>query len=57
VQIDWPREGATVPSPVRVTGDAAVFEANLPWRVVAEDDPSGGEGGPLMTDSRTITVE
>jgi len=95
VQIDWPREGATVPSPVRVTGDAAVFEANLPWRVVAEDgsevasgstmtaagqqfagygfevelepgtyaievtedDPSGGEGGPVMTDSRTITVE
>lgn len=95
VQIDWPREGATVASPVRVTGEAAVFEATLPWRVldedgnevagastltaagqrfadygfeveldpgtytveVTEDDPSAGEGGPLMTDSRTITVE
>lgn len=95
VQIDWPREGATVTSPVRITGDAAVFEANLPWRVLAEDgsevaggntmtaegqtfagygfeldldpgtytveitedDPSGGEGGPVMADTRTITVE
>lgn len=96
VQIDWPREGSTVTSPVRVTGDAAVFEATLGWRVldedgaevvagftmtaagqrfagygfevdldpgtylveVTEDDPSGGEApGPLMTDTRTITVE
>lgn len=95
VQIDWPREGARVPSPLRVTGDAAVFEANLPWRVldadgaevasgststaagqrfagygfevdlapgsytveITEDDPSGGEAGPLMTDSRRVTVD
>ena len=95
VQIDTPREGATVSSPVRVEGDAAVFEATLPWRVldqsgaevtsgtattaegqtfaaysfsvelepgsytveITEDDPSGGEGGALMVDTRTITVE
>lgn len=39
VQIDAPREGATVSSPVTVTGDAAVFEANLPWRIL---DGTGG---------------
>ena len=28
------------------------------WTIeVTEDDPSGGEGGPALTDSRTITVE
>lgn len=95
VQIDTPADGATVSSPVTVRGDAAVFEATLPWRVldsdgkvvkegtamttegqrfapysfrvrlpagdyvieVREDDPSGGEGGPVMTDTRSITVE
>jgi spore germination protein GerM len=34
VQIDSPREGAEVRSPVTVTGDAAAFEANVPWRVL-----------------------
>lgn len=95
VQIDDPAEGATVTSPVTVSGEAAVFEANLPWAVldssgaevqtgstmtaegqtfapysfevelepgtwtivITEDDPSDGEGGVPMTDSRTITVE
>ncbi|HET7736066.1 MAG TPA: Gmad2 immunoglobulin-like domain-containing protein [Nocardioidaceae bacterium] len=94
VQIDSPVEGAEVSSPVTIQGEAAVFEANLPWRVldeggavvesgftmteegqrfapfsfavelepgaytveIVEDDPSGGEGGPPMTDTRTITV-
>lgn len=94
VQIDEPREGATVESPVTVTGDAAAFEANVPWRVldeageevevgftmttegqtfapfefevelepgtytieISEDDPSGGEGGTPMTDTKTVTV-
>lgn len=94
VGIDNPAEGATVASPVVVTGQAAVFEATLPWRVVTsegatvqegvamtaegmtmapyrfevtlpageyvievtEDDPSGGEGGPLDVDNRSITV-
>jgi spore germination protein GerM len=95
VQIDEPGEGATVTSPVTVSGEAAVFEANLPWKVldssgaevqsgftmtaegqtfapysfdvelepgtwtivITEDDPSDGEAGEPMTDSRTITVE
>ena len=95
VQIDVPSEGATLHSPVTVRGDAAVFEATLPWRIldtsghvvrsgttmtaegqrfspysfrvrlpagayvveVREDDPSGGEGGPVMTDTRSFTVE
>ena len=94
VQIDTPTEGATVSSPVVVSGAAATFEANVPWRVldeqgkvvrkgfttaaeaftfspysftvrlkpgtytveVSEDDPSGGEGGAPMVDTRTITV-
>ncbi|NMR19464.1 Gmad2 immunoglobulin-like domain-containing protein [Cellulomonas fimi] len=34
VQIDVPVEGATTTSPVTVSGEAAVFEANLLWRVV-----------------------
>lgn len=94
VQIAEPTEGATTTSPVTVSGDAAVFEANLPWRVldpagtvvtsgfattsegqtfapysfmvelepgtytveISESDPSGGEGGTPMTDTRTVTV-
>lgn len=95
VSIDSPLDQATVTSPVTIRGDAAVFEANLPWRVldangevveegaamttdgttfapytftldlppgdytveVAEDDPSGGEGGGVDTDTRRIIVE
>lgn len=40
VGIDAPLEGATVSSPVAVTGNAAMFEATLPWRVL---DASGAE--------------
>ncbi|WGY04498.1 Gmad2 immunoglobulin-like domain-containing protein [Nocardioides sp. QY071] len=95
VQIDSPGDGAVVSSPVTVEGTAAVFEAQLSWRVlsadgavvrqgtamtsegqrfapysftlpldrgryvvqVEEDDPSGGQGGTPMTDTRTVTVE
>ena len=94
VQIDVPREGATSSSPLTVSGDAATFEANVPWRVldakgkvvkrgftttsegmtfapysftvrlkpgtytveITEDDPSGGEGGTPMVDTRTVTI-
>lgn len=40
VQIDSPAEGAQVTSPVTISGDAAAFEANVPWRVL---DSSGAE--------------
>jgi hypothetical protein len=40
VQIDRPVEGATTSSPVTVSGDAAVFEATLHWRVL---DAGGAE--------------
>jgi hypothetical protein len=33
VGIDEPAEGASVPSPLRVAGEAAVFEATLHWEV------------------------
>jgi len=94
VQIDEPQEGATVTSPATVSGDAAVFEANLLWSVldaagtevqagftttaegqvfapyefvlelepgeytvvIRESDPSDGEGGTPMSDSKSITV-
>ena len=93
VGIDEPGEGASVTSPVTISGEAAVFEATLLWEVrqgdqvvrsgavstaegqrfapyslsvalspgeyevrVAEDDPSGGAGRPVMTDTRRVTV-
>ena len=40
VQIDSPAEGASTTSPVSVSGEAAVFEATLPWSV---RDESGAE--------------
>ncbi|QJY46175.1 GerMN domain-containing protein [Pseudonocardia broussonetiae] len=93
VQIDAPAHGATVAGPLVVTGEAAVFEATLPWEVlrdgavvasgvtgtaegqvfaafsfpvelppgdyvvrITEDDPSGGEGRPALTDDKAVTV-
>lgn len=93
VQIDAPDHGATVPGPLVVTGEAAVFEATLPWEVlrdgvvvasgvtgtaegqvfaafsfsvdlppgdyvvrITEDDPSGGEGRPPLSDDKAVTV-
>jgi Immunoglobulin-like domain of bacterial spore germination/Sporulation and spore germination len=35
VQIDAPADGTSTPSPVTVTGEAAVFEATLHWAVVS----------------------
>ncbi|WP_051426209.1 Gmad2 immunoglobulin-like domain-containing protein [Jiangella gansuensis] len=94
MQLNEPAEGATVTSPVAVMGEAATFEANVPWEVrrdgevveqgattaaecctfaefqfevelepgtyevvITEEDVSGGEGRPPMSDSRTFTVE
>lgn len=50
VQIDDPQEGATSPSPLTVSGEAAVFEANLLWRVL-------DEGGAEVADGFTMTSE
>lgn len=50
VQLNTPSEGATVRSPVQVTGDAAVFEATLLWelrqdgRVIGSGFTNTGEG-------------
>lgn len=48
VQIDEPREGAQTGTSVTVSGDAAVFEAVLPWSVL---DSAGAEvaSGTTMT--------
>lgn len=54
VQIDQPAEGAEVDSPVTVSGDAAAFEANVPWRVL---DPEGNEtaaGFTMTTEGQTF---
>ncbi len=54
VQIDQPREGATVTSPVTVSGEAVSFEANVPWRVL---DSSGAEvqtGNTMTSDGTAI---
>ena len=95
VQIDSPSQNEVFDaSPVTVSGEAAVFEATLPWRLfdadgvlidsgttmtsagqefapyafsldlapgeytveIVEDDPSGGEGGTPMSDTRTFFV-
>lgn len=93
VQIDAPADGADVGRQVVVSGEAAVFEANVLWDVrrdgavvrsgfttadegqrfsafrftvdlepgeyeirVAEDDPSGGEGRPPISDTKRVTV-
>lgn len=50
VQIDTPREGAEVRSPVTISGDAAAFEANVPWRVL---DRAGTE----VASGFTMTAE
>ncbi len=50
VQLDAPREGAVVTSPVVVTGEAAVFEAVLPWRVVDRQ-------GRTVKSGTTMTAE
>lgn len=49
VSIDSPLDGATVTSPVEVSGDAAVFEATLPWRVL-------DEGGAVLQQGFTNTA-
>jgi Immunoglobulin-like domain of bacterial spore germination/Sporulation and spore germination len=49
VGIDDPAEGATAPSPLRVTGEAAVFEATLHWEV--------RRGGAVVRSGTASTAE
>lgn len=94
VQLDVPAEGEVLAAgKVSISGEAAAFEANVPWRItsggaevasgftlttsgqefapfqftvelqpgeyvvaITEDDPSDGEGGTPMSDTRTFTV-
>jgi hypothetical protein len=49
VGIDEPAQGAAVPSPVRVAGEAAVFEATLHWEV--------RRGGEVVRSGTASTAE
>jgi Immunoglobulin-like domain of bacterial spore germination/Sporulation and spore germination len=49
VGIDDPAEGATSPSPLRVSGEAAVFEATLHWEV--------RRGGEVVRSGSATTAE
>lgn len=54
VQIDTPREGAEVTSPVTVSGDAAAFEANVPWRVLDASGVVVEEGNTMTSEGMTF---
>ncbi len=54
VGIDTPGEGASVPSPVVVSGRAAVFEATLPWRVLTPEGEVVSEGFAMTSEGMTM---
>jgi hypothetical protein len=54
VQIDVPGEGADVDSPVEVSGDAAAFEANVPWKVLDADGAEVQAGFTLTSEGQTF---
>lgn len=54
VQIDSPREGATSTSPLTVEGEAAVFEANLPWRILDETGTEVQAGNTMTSEGQTF---
>lgn len=53
-QIDVPREGAEVVTPVTVAGDAAAFEANVPWRVLDQSGAEVDSGFTLTSEGMTF---
>ncbi len=95
VQLDVPAENEVLTSPITISGEAAAFEATVPWTIrdsdgadvasgfamttegqtfapftfdvelppgeytvtITEDDPSGGQGGTPMSDTRTFLVQ
>lgn len=54
VQIDQPAEGAETTSPVTVSGDAAVFEANLLWHVLDAAGAEVASGFTMTTEGQTF---
>ena len=54
VQIDVPGEGADVTSPVAVSGDAAAFEANVPWKVLDSGGAEVQAGNTLTSEGQTF---
>lgn len=54
VQIDAPREGATSSSPLAISGEAAVFEATLPWRVLDEAGTEVASGVATTAEGQTF---
>jgi hypothetical protein len=64
VQIDAPADGATVGREVRVSGEAAAFEATVPWQVlrpggevVQEGFATSAEGQRFSAFAFTVTLE
>lgn len=54
VGIDTPGEGEPVTSPVVVTGQAAVFEATLRWRVLTPEGTVVEEGFAMTSEGNTM---
>lgn len=54
VQIDSPRDGETTSSPVTVKGEAATFEANVPWRVLDTNGKVVKKGFTMTSEGQTF---
>ena len=54
VQIAAPRQGATTASPVTVRGQAAVFEATLPWKVLGPNGAVVASGVAHTSEGQTF---
>ncbi len=54
VQIDTPREGATSSSPLTVAGEAAAFEATVPWRVLDASGKVVKKGVTMTSEGQTF---
>lgn len=54
VSIDNPAEGDEVTSPVTISGQAAVFEATLPWRILDADDQVVQQGVTNTAEGQTM---
>jgi len=55
VQVDAPEQGATVSSPVTVTGRAAAFEANVVWEVMVGGDAVVKQGYATAQECCTLS--